>query len=189
MIRRRGTLTARAFLSTSLLVAAGTVCSAAEPPAALVTDYRLHAGDKLDIAVWKEKELTREITVSPDGRRMIVIPSAGTSRPVLFGQGLQRISRFAKRLSGLEAQEAAIDRNSSGTLAVGRAPQSGTFARSSSTHTAAEASLGALQSPRGLSAPAVETFGPLGLALRLNWLKAKKRARKLSSQRLIVARS
>lgn len=48
------------------------------------------------------------------------------------------------------------------------ADQPGRFALSSSSHTAAEASLGARQSPRGLSAPAVETFGPLGIALRLN---------------------
>ena len=48
---------------------------------------------------------------------------------------------------------------------------------------------GARQSPRGLSAPAVETFGPLGIADRLNWLNAKKRRRKTSSQRAIVARS
>src|SRR5690606_25874784 len=70
-----------------------------------------------------------------------------------------------------------------------RPDQSGTFSRSSSSHTFATASLGARQSPRGESAPAVETFGPLGIALRLNWLNPKNRSRKLSSQRLIVARS
>lgn len=41
------------------------VNAAAEPGAA---DYRLHAGDKLDIAVWKEKELSRLLTISPDGK-------------------------------------------------------------------------------------------------------------------------
>ena len=34
-------------------------------------------------------------------------------------------------------------------------------------------SLGARQSPRGLSAPPADTFGPLGKADRLNWLILK----------------
>ena len=40
----------------------------------------------------------------------------------------------------------------------------------SSSHTLADMSDGARQSPRGDSAPPEETFGPLGSAERLNWL-------------------
>ena len=43
---------------------------------------------------------------------------------------------------------------------------------------AAEASLGARQSPRGESEPPEETFGPFGTAERLNWLVSKKRRMK-----------
>jgi hypothetical protein len=46
----------------------------------------------------------------------------------------------------------------------------GTFARNSSSHTVASESLGARQSPRGLSDPPEPTFGPFGRQLRLNWL-------------------
>src|SRR3954471_19589531 len=47
---------------------------------------------------------------------------------------------------------------------------SGTCRRSSSSQTAAVASLGARQSPRGESDPPDPTFGPFGIAERLNWL-------------------
>lgn len=55
---------ARAWL-TLLLVAVVNVCAGAE---SAMADYRLHAGDKLDIAVWKELELKREIIIGPDGK-------------------------------------------------------------------------------------------------------------------------
>ena len=54
---------------------------------------------------------------------------------------------------------------------------------------AALESEGARQSPRGDSEPPAETFGPFGMADRLNWLKAKKRRRNTSSQRRISGRS
>src|SRR5215217_76075 len=65
----------------------------------------------------------------------------------------------------------------------------GTFRLSSSSHTVASESLGARQSPRGESEPPEPTFGPLGIAERLNWLVLKKRHRKTSIHRLMVARS
>src|SRR3990167_4497509 len=74
-------------------------------------------------------------------------------------------------------------------LAQGRGGIGGSAARSSSSQTSATPSLGARQSPRGLSAPPALTLGPLGIALRLNWLKAKNRRRNSSSQCAIVARS
>ena len=60
--------------------------------------------------------------------------------------------------------------------------QPGTFRSRSSSHAAALASDGARQSPRGDSEPPAETFGPFGIAERLNWLKAKNRRRNTSSQ-------
>ena len=60
----------------------------------------------------------------------------------------------------------------------------GTFARSASQIVALP-SEGARQSPRGESEPPEPTFGPLGRALRLNWLVWKKRVRKTPSHFLI----
>jgi len=31
-------------------------------------DYKLHAGDKIEVSVWKEVDLQRKVTVRPDGR-------------------------------------------------------------------------------------------------------------------------
>jgi len=33
-----------------------------------VAEYRLHAGDKIEVSVWKEVDLQRKVTVRPDGR-------------------------------------------------------------------------------------------------------------------------
>ena len=49
----------------------------------------------------------------------------------------------------------------------------GTFFSISASHTAAFPSDGARQSPRGDNDPPAETFGPFGIALRLNCEKAK----------------
>src|SRR6266702_3578534 len=67
--------------------------------------------------------------------------------------------------------------------------QFGTFRSRSSSQAAALESDGARQSPRGDSEPPDDTFGPFGMAERLNWLKAKKRRRNTSSQRRISGRS
>ena len=53
--------------------------------------------------------------------------------------------------------------------------QSGTLRSSSSSHTRALPSEGALQSPRGERLPPETTLGLFGSAERLNWLTSKKR--------------
>lgn len=40
-----------------------------------LADYRLHAGDKIEVSVWKEQELQKELIITPDGR--IAFPLAG----------------------------------------------------------------------------------------------------------------
>ena len=64
----------------------------------------------------------------------------------------------------------------------GRTAAPGTFACSSSIQTVAGESLGARQSLRGDSEPPEPTFGPFGIAERLNWLPWKNRLRNTSSQ-------
>jgi polysaccharide biosynthesis/export protein len=61
---RRCTLGLAAFLFAMLMTATADA-QAAVP----VTDYRLHAGDKLEVSVWKELEMQKPaIVVRPDGK-------------------------------------------------------------------------------------------------------------------------
>lgn len=48
---------AMALLASSVTLAQGTA-----------SNYELHAGDKIEISVWKEPDLQRSVTVRPDGR-------------------------------------------------------------------------------------------------------------------------
>ena len=57
----------------------------------------------------------------------------------------------------------------------------------SSSQIRADMSEGARQSPRGDSDPPADTFGPLGIAERLNWLNSKNRCANTSSQCRISA--
>jgi polysaccharide biosynthesis/export protein len=57
----------------TVLASAGAILLLMLAPAAhaqsVPADYRLHAGDKLDVSVWKETEMQKpSIVVSPDGR-------------------------------------------------------------------------------------------------------------------------
>lgn len=55
----------RAALAAALLCLAAPGLALAQ---GAIADYKLHAGDKLEIAVWKEVDLQRIVTVRPDGR-------------------------------------------------------------------------------------------------------------------------
>ena len=59
----------------------------------------------------------------------------------------------------------------------------------SASHTAALPSDGARQSPRGLSDPPCDTFGPFGIADRLNWANPKNRLTNTISHYRIAGRS
>jgi polysaccharide export outer membrane protein len=55
----------------TLALAFGTTTALAQTPAqsqAVGNDYKLHAGDKLAVSVWKEEELKRDIVIRPDGK-------------------------------------------------------------------------------------------------------------------------
>src|SRR6058998_1616976 len=49
--------------------------AAPQPPASLVDDYRLGAGDKLRIEVYKDPQLSQSVQVRPDGK--ITLPLVG----------------------------------------------------------------------------------------------------------------
>lgn len=59
----------RCFFSLVGMAGLGLAVPSLQPVAlAAVGDYRLHAGDTLEVSVWKEAELQREIIVRPDGK-------------------------------------------------------------------------------------------------------------------------
>ena len=63
-------------LVSTLLAVCGIVLFAPEAQAqAAPGDYKLHAGDKIEVSVWKEEELQRVITIRPDGK--ISFPLSG----------------------------------------------------------------------------------------------------------------
>lgn len=62
------------FISAPLRLAAATLLIAAAPVHA-VTDYLINPGDVLEVFVWNEESLTRQVLVKPDGA--INVPLAG----------------------------------------------------------------------------------------------------------------
>jgi polysaccharide export outer membrane protein len=61
-IMTNGFLSRRVLILLSLLVPIGAWAQGA------TNDYKLHAGDKIEVSVWKEVDLIRKVTVRPDGR-------------------------------------------------------------------------------------------------------------------------
>lgn len=55
-------------VAAMVLIAAGFLAGTTASAQGAPTDYKLHAGDKIQVAVWKELELQRVIIVRPDGR-------------------------------------------------------------------------------------------------------------------------
>jgi len=51
-----------------MLGAFGLLAGATASAQGVSTDYKLHAGDKIQVSVWKELELQRIVIVRPDGR-------------------------------------------------------------------------------------------------------------------------
>ena len=70
-------------LLTLLMVAFTLPAFAQQPP-----DYLLHAGDQLDVSVWKEMELTQKIIIRPDGK--FAFPLVG--EVVAAGRSAEQVS-------------------------------------------------------------------------------------------------
>ena len=49
-------------------IAIGVVATARVEAQAVEADYKLHAGDQLEVSVWKEVDLQRDVLIRPDGR-------------------------------------------------------------------------------------------------------------------------
>lgn len=65
------------IVALATLAIAGTVPGYAQvPPVDALAEYRLNAGDVLDIFVWGEERMQREVRILPDGT--VAFPLAGT---------------------------------------------------------------------------------------------------------------
>ena len=56
------------FLAAGALAVLALAASGWAAAQGTVADYKLHAGDKIEVSVWKEVDLQRKVTVRPDGR-------------------------------------------------------------------------------------------------------------------------
>ncbi len=70
----------RILVPTLLLLAGVALHSPAALAQAAAGDYKLHAGDKIQVSVWKEVDLQRPVTIRPDGK--FSFPLAGEVQAV-----------------------------------------------------------------------------------------------------------
>jgi polysaccharide biosynthesis/export protein len=62
-------------MRTLVKMAISAIALAIASTAAMAADYRLRAGDKLEVTVWQDEKLNRTVYVAPDGR--IAFPLVG----------------------------------------------------------------------------------------------------------------
>ena len=115
----------------------------------------------LALSVYYQDECVKRILFAP----LIRLDRTGVEPRMNFGR---ERSRHLLPQAGEGTREAV-------NLRVAPHSPFGTLASSSASQVSACESLGARQSPRGESEPPDATFGPFGMAERLNWLVWKKR--------------
>ena len=88
-------------LSLSLAIAAGLLAAAATAQqivAPTADSYRLNPGDVIEISVWKEPELQREVLLLPDGNIAFplvgTVQAAGRTPDEIQAEVEQRLTRF-----------------------------------------------------------------------------------------------
>lgn len=109
------------------LLLACTVASAADPAPAR-DPYRINPGDVLQISVWKEADLTRELLVNPDGH--LAFPLAGD----LLAEG-KTVEQLRQELTGKLARfipdvvvtVAALQLNGNKVYVLGQVTRPGEF--------------------------------------------------------------
>jgi polysaccharide export outer membrane protein len=87
------------FAAASLICALTSFALAAEATKSRDPGYRIGPGDVVEISVWKNPDLTRTVTVLPDGRISFPllgpIPAAGKTVRALSVDLRKRLSRYA----------------------------------------------------------------------------------------------
>lgn len=81
-----------------LLATVATAARAADPAPAEAGDYQVNPGDILDVSIWKETDLQKQVAVRPDGYFSFPlagdIRAAGRSVETIRGELAARIARF-----------------------------------------------------------------------------------------------
>lgn len=89
---------AAGLLGVLILSAAATYAGATDEPAASRTPYTLNPGDVLQISVWKEQDLQREVLIRPDGYFSFPLAgdvlAEGRSVEAVRSELTERLSRF-----------------------------------------------------------------------------------------------
>lgn len=102
MVRKAKTFDRRrwtAGLAMAMLCTLIGLAATAEAQTPLAGGYRIGPGDVLEISVWKNPDLTRTVTVLPDGRISFPligpIPAAGMTLEKLDAELRNRLNRYA----------------------------------------------------------------------------------------------
>ena len=102
MVRKAKTFDRRrwtAGLTMAMLCTLIGLAATAEAQTPLAGGYRIGPGDVLEISVWKNPDLTRTVTVLPDGRISFPligpIPAAGMTLEKLDAELRNRLNRYA----------------------------------------------------------------------------------------------
>ena len=119
-------LTKLTLLLVTVLVA--WPAAAQSPPAPARQDYRINAGDTLEISVWREPDLQREVLVRPDGE--ISFPLAGE----LAAEGRtvaqvreELVARLARYIPDLVLTVTVTDVSGNRIFVVGQVTRPGSF--------------------------------------------------------------
>ena len=105
-----------------------TICAAEKAAAVPGGDYVIGPGDILDISVWKDEALTRQVSVLPDGK--ITFPLIG--EVVAGGKTVAQLKadlekKLARFVPGLELSLLVNQVNSMMVYVIGRVNQPGRF--------------------------------------------------------------
>jgi polysaccharide export outer membrane protein len=116
------------FLGTVIAVSVWAVVAGAEEASPLPSDYRLGPEDVLQVSVWKDESLTREVLVRPDG--MISFPLVGDIQA--DGRTVEElkkelVNRLAPFIPAPEISVAVLKVNSYKIYVIGKVNRPGEF--------------------------------------------------------------
>jgi polysaccharide export outer membrane protein len=116
------------IFGTSALAAVGNAQETPSMPSADQAGYRINAGDRLEVSVWKEPELQREVLVGPDGA--FSFPLAG--QIVAQGRTATQIreeleSRLSRYIPDLVTTVTVLDVRGNSIFVIGQVNNPGAF--------------------------------------------------------------
>lgn len=119
----------RVALGTAVALSVPALGAAREnPPPTDAFEYQIGAGDVLQLFVWKERELTRQLTVRLDGKVTIPllgdVEAAGRTPQELGTDLTQRLTRF---IEGPQVSVAVDEAKSIRFYVIGQVNNSGAF--------------------------------------------------------------